>query len=137
MAADEHEPQGVVADLVVAFSDAARRGDHLFDMRDDVGLFRYRHSLVAERVTREIHRHACDSRRRIRWHTAHRPGAQRAQHRFLRHVLREREIVHAQHADQGAVQPACLMPEEMLNQLRHRSCCRVRTRVCASASRRS
>lgn len=117
MTADEQQPQRVVANLHLGFGCPVRSGSHLLVMGDDRGLLRGRHLAVAERVLGEVERDAHDPRRRVGWDPAHRPGANRPQHRFLRDVLGQRQIVHAEQADQGAVQPAQFVPEEMLDQL--------------------
>jgi hypothetical protein len=41
---------------------------------------------------------------------------QRAEESFLGHILREREIVHAEQPDQSAVQSSGLVTEEMFHQ---------------------
>ena len=119
MAADEHQAQRIVADLL---RPSARRPAGVECVCSKcvmiAGSFSARHSLMAKRIAREVHRHARDPCGRIRRHAAHRPRAQRAEHRLLRDIFRERQIVDAEQSDERAVQAPGLVPEEMLDELR-------------------
>jgi len=117
MAAHEQQPQRVVANLRGTIARRRQIRKPLLDVHDHAGLLRARHPAVPHRVARQIHGHLRDPRRRVRRNSPDRPGAHRPQQRFLRHVLRQREIFDPKPADQCAVQPARFVAEEMLDQL--------------------
>jgi hypothetical protein len=117
MTANEHEPERVVPNLVLLAFANGRRGQRLVEVGNDGGFFRGRHSLMAERIFGQIHRYARDPGGGIRGHPSHRPSAQGAKQRLLRHVFDQGEIVHAEQSDERTVQATGLVAEEMFHQL--------------------
>jgi len=117
MATDEQQAQRVVADRVGGLPRDGRARDGLLVVGDDGRFLAGGHALATEVVLGEIHGHLRDPRGGIGRHAAHGPGAQRAQHGLLDHILGERQVVDAEQAEQGAVQAAGLVPEEVLDQL--------------------
>ncbi len=115
--ADKHQAQRVVADFMGGLPRDRGNRHRLFMVGDDGRFLGGGHALAAQVVLGEIHGHLRDPGGGIGRHATHGPGAQRAEHGLLRHVLRQGQVVHPEQTDQGAVQSAGLVPEEVLDQL--------------------
>lgn len=115
--ADEHEPQGVVANDVVGLSVGRRIGGELLEVGDDGRFLVGGHAAVAKGVASEIDGDTSDPRGRIGGKTADGPRAERTEEGFLGDVLDEREILRAEKPHQRAVKAAGFVTEEVLDQV--------------------
>ena len=116
IAAREHQPQLVVGDGVLARDAFRFRGGRL-QGQHQLGGEVVEMDLPPEQVDGPVSRRAHEPGCRVLRRAPELPGLERANERVLHRILGERQVAHAEDADQGRHHPARLATEEVAGEL--------------------